>query len=310
AYALGEHSSAETLWDRAAKLSDTAPVTDVESAFLFDHREGKALTREEIDGDKDLVIAQLRAAYGDAEWMVTDRVINRMREESTARANRYFLNAVVPGDESYISLRHVDKAIEAAGADRIEPGDDVCVGFDGSRADDGTALYAVRMADGLVQRLGYWQRPVSAPPDWKVPGLAVEEAMREAFSTYKVIKFYGDPPYWPNEIDRLGRDFPEQVFEWFTSRRMPMWQALERFRIAIEEGDAKIAYDHDPQFGDVLRTHLGNAVRTPVPAGYGIAKPKQKSKIDAAIAATLAWEARADALVDGWGMHSVSRMIL
>jgi phage terminase large subunit-like protein len=55
-------------------------------------------------------------------------------------------------------------------------------------------------------------------------------------------------------------------------------------------------------YGDKrLQRHILNAVRHEVPQGVLIRKESRKSKkkIDAAIAAILAYEARADALADG-----------
>lgn len=289
AYALGEESFAERMWDRAAKLSKTAPVADLEGRFLFDHREGGPLTAEEIAGDRDLVMVELAKAYGDATWMISDRVVAELREGSLADANRYFLNAVVPGNEAWLNMRHVE-AVQTV--DRLKKGDVVCLGFDGSRADDATALVAVRVSDGLMELIDVWQKPPD-DDDWKMPGLEIEAALEEAFERFNVLRFYGDPPYWQNELDRLAQKHGKHVYEWHTSSRTKMAEALERFRVAIETRQARLSENQ------ILRSHLGNAVRVPVPAGYGIRKPKPTVKIDCAVAATLAWEARGDAIAGG-----------
>lgn len=294
AYALGEGSYAEKLWDRAARLSDTAPIADLETRFLFDHREGVAMTREQILGDKQVVLANLAATYGDATWMVTERVVNRLREMTVASANRFFFNVVVPGEEQYLSPEDIRNATVDTG-ELIADNDVVCVGFDGSRADDGTALVVVRLSDGLMQLEKYWQRPDPIPDEWRFPHQDVEETMNEVFRRYRVVRFYADPPYWNNELDRLRNAHPDEVYEWFTARGKQMHEALERFRLAVEDKTAQLVPNA------TLRAHLGNAVKVTNTAGYGIAKPKPKFKIDATVAAALAWEARADALVAGEG---------
>jgi phage terminase large subunit-like protein len=74
-----------------------------------------------------------------------------------------------------------------------------------------------------------------------------------------------------------------------------MVQAVERFRTAAMVGDLK----HD---GDArLTRHVLNAVTREVPQGILIQKdsPRSKRKIDLAVCAVIAMEARADAIADG-----------
>ncbi|WP_165975240.1 terminase TerL endonuclease subunit [Actinomadura rubrisoli] len=74
-----------------------------------------------------------------------------------------------------------------------------------------------------------------------------------------------------------------------------MSEAIERFHTGALTGHLK----HD---GDLrLQTHVLNAVRRESRNGYILSKekPKSKKKIDAAIAAILAYEAAGDALADG-----------
>ena len=74
-----------------------------------------------------------------------------------------------------------------------------------------------------------------------------------------------------------------------------MAQATERFRSAVTVGDLSHSGDAD------LSRHVLNAVTREVPQGLLITKdsPRSKKKIDLAVCAVLAFEARADAIADG-----------
>ena len=74
-----------------------------------------------------------------------------------------------------------------------------------------------------------------------------------------------------------------------------MVRALEQFHSAVVDG----GLTHDGSFG--LTRHVLNARRRAGRAGVGIAKdnPESPRKIDAAVAATLAWQARLEAVAAG-----------
>jgi phage terminase large subunit-like protein len=85
---------------------------------------------------------------------------------------------------------------------------------------------------------------------------------------------------------------------WMTGGRAGMIaRALEVFHTAVVEGELT----HDG--GYVLTRHVLNARRKPTSSGIHIAKehPDSVRKIDAAVAAVLAWRARVDAVAAGVG---------
>lgn len=294
-YKPGENSLAEEYWDRAKKLSGSAPVTDQSTGFLFDHRQGGPLSEEEINGDPELVLAELAKAYGDAAWMVNEDVVREMRESTVSDANRYFLNADVAGDAAYMSMSKWD---EAHSDERLKPGDFITLGFDGSRGDDSTALVACRVDDGLIQPLGIWNKDES-DDYWRVDSEAVHLAVSQAFTDFNVARFYCDPPYWDGDVDTWVKTYgAKKVIEWYTSRRAPMFHALERLRVGIELS-GELRHGGDPDLSRSLTLHVGNAIRVKNPLGYGIQKPKRTLKIDSAIAAVLAVEARGDVIAAG-----------
>jgi phage terminase large subunit-like protein len=178
--------------------------------------------------------------------------------------------------------------------DELRPGDRIALGFDGSIRDDATALIACRLHDGLIHPLGIWES--NGLPEWEVDVLAVDAAVVAAFKTFDVQWMYADPAYWQDIVGRWALEFGDTVvFEFWTGREANMARAIERFHTAVVT-DALIHTGH-PR----LARHIANTHKREVRSGYVLSKEhaKSKRKIDAAIAAILAYEARADAIADG-----------
>jgi phage terminase large subunit-like protein len=102
---------------------------------------------------------------------------------------------------------------------------------------------------------------------------------------------FADPPLWQTQIDAWATDFGQRVMR-FPTRRSRMIDAVERFRTDLVAGRLRHAPD------ELLTRHALNAQMREVRGGYWLAKPGATTadKIDAAVAAVLAWEARADVL--------------
>jgi phage terminase large subunit-like protein len=185
---------------------------------------------------------------------------------------------------------------QAATEERLEPGDRICLGFDGSRYGDATALVACRLEDGLLEPLGIWEQ-LPEQEGWEVPVGEVDKALSQAMDRFKVVRGYFDPPLWQTEIDQWAREFGEtQVMRFHTSRSR-MQGATERFRTDLVAG--RVSHTGDEH----LTKHVLNAQVRETRGGYWLAKarPGGTDRIDAAVAAVLAYEARADALSAGEG---------
>jgi len=173
--------------------------------------------------------------------------------------------------------------------DRLEDGDRVTLGFDGARVGDATALVACRVDDGLVQPLGIWEAPAGID-GWEVPAGQVDAAVANAFERFRVVRMYCDPPLWQSEVDGWAQEYGDVVMR-FATKRNRMIDAVERFRTDLVAGRLRHVGD------ETLTRHCLNAQVREVRGGYWLAKPGStaQDKIDAAVAAVLAWEARADA---------------
>ncbi|MFJ8041202.1 hypothetical protein ACIRBX_11920 [Kitasatospora sp. NPDC096147] len=262
----------------------------------------------ELDfADRAAVEAAVTEAYGDSSWVDVPGIADAIQDPRTpaAVAFRFYLNRIQENADGWMTKGDWEACLSED--DPILPGDQIAIGMDGSLRGDATCLVGVRLRDGKLFKIHLQENPRDPNrPDWEVDVLAVEAAVATAFSTWRVEWFYGDPPYWQEALGRWSITYgDDRVFEFWTNRPTRMATATERFRSAAAMRDLL----HD---GDLdLARHVLAAVTREVPQGTLITKqsPKSKKKIDLAVAAILAYEARADAIADGRLKKRRSRVI-
>lgn len=176
---------------------------------------------------------------------------------------------------------------------QLADGEEVCLGFDGARSGDATALVGCT-EDGYLFLLAAWEKPDGAR-GWEVPASEVDAAVAAAMERFTVRRAYFDPPYWQTEVDGWRREFGSAVEPWHTSRPTPMSAACERFQTDALAGAMR--HDADP----LLRRHVLAARKEATRTGHVIVREQRGDShyIDAAVAAVLAYEARADAQAAG-----------
>ena len=178
----------------------------------------------------------------------------------------------------------------------------ITVGFDGARTHDGTALVACEVSSGFMWLAGYWQAP-PGDDEWEVPSAQVSQVVASLFDRYKVKRMYADPFFWTTEVDDWrGRFGDDKVVSFATTSYKRIGLACMSFAQSITAGQVL----HDG--GSTLTEHVGNSVRQDtnirgdddVPI-WTISKERRGSprKIDAAMAAVLAWQARNDVIAKG-----------
>jgi phage terminase large subunit-like protein len=289
AYRPGEQSIAEetlTAW-RKQELSESV---------LVDHREAKGPIRIK---DKEHTVKQLTHVYGAAsEWMDFERLHREMLDPRScpdeATAARYFLNRPMTTRDAWIPTDIHERQMVR---DVVELGDSITLGFDGSFNDDATVLRGCRMSDGYLFRIGAWPKPENSV-GWEVPRSDVLATFREAFTRYDVVRAYCDPHEWRSDIDTLAVEFGDKrVVPWETRRDTAMAYALDRLHSDLMNG--QVFHDDDP----LAAEHYGNAYARHRGSLRLVRKehPNSPRKIDSVVADALAYEARADALADGWG---------
>lgn len=311
-FAPGEDSIAELTFREAESIL-TGKKKRGRNRLLYDHRYGVC---EDVS-DEQALIAAIKEAFGEAiEWNDVQAILD---EFYSLRANevdsrRYFLNAETSSSDSWLTAQQWDAL--AVPDKELRPRDVVTLGFDGSISDDSTALVACRVSDGHLELVDIWEKPDGKGfDDWRVDEVAVDAAVVGAMRKFKVVGFFADPAHWQNHLNVWHAEFAEKMqvkatvrrpLEWWTNRPTAMVSALERFMIAVKgkqisytAADDRIGRDRDLTV--TLRRHALNARRMPTRAGLQIRKefPKSPRKIDAIMAAVLAYEARGQAISEG-----------
>lgn len=303
-FAQGEESVAEATYKLAARIREKrAP----RQRLLFDHRWGECSDFT----DEPALRAALVDAYGDAmAWIDLDGLVDEFFEgrSEAVDSERYFLNS--PSSAVNAWLTEYEWAARCDAAKVVADKELITLGFDGSRkrtrgVTDATALVACRVSDGHVFEVRVWEQPANQP-DWQVPTTEVEAEVKAMFEQYQVVGFYADPAKWETYVAGWEAAYGTQLQVKATQQHPIQWwmtggraslitQALEKFESAVVDGEMT----HDGS--SALTRHVLNARRIPKRTGVQIGKPNPDSpmKIDAAIAAVLAWQARLDALAKG-----------
>lgn len=327
AFTPGEGSVAEGTWAYAEEVRK-GKVKD--PRLFFFHRQAGDHHKLDDDATEEEVRAAVEEASGRAAaaWSDLDSIVAQWFDPQTDRAyfRRVWLNQLVRGAaqafdmERFESLRGdwapegwtQDPATGAyvpSGGWLPAKGSLIVLGFDGSRVKDATALVGVDVATARMFTLGVWERPPGIQ-SWEVPYDEVDEAVTSAFSRWDVWRMYADPPYWETAVAawagrfgkyRRAKGAGPRVFEWWTNRTKQMALAVKAYEGAIRAGE----FTHDGH--PLLVAHHGHARRQDTNHFdedrrlFTIRKerPDSPHKIDAAMAAILAWEAYRDAIAAG-----------
>jgi phage terminase large subunit-like protein len=218
-----------------------------------------------------------------ASWITTDFLRRQAEDPELTDAQVLQLHGCVWAATDSTWIAPQEWASRAAVERSLRSGEQVVLGFDGSYRRDATALVACSL-DGFLSPLAIWERPERASPDWKVPRDEVEDTIAEAMERFEVLELACDPPGWHAEIDGWRDAYGDVVVEFATNVRARMAPACDRLRVAVLEGDA--SHDGNP----VLARHIGHCITKLTAAGPIITKETDARKIDAAVAAVVAFE--------------------
>lgn len=319
AYVPGDKTVAEksfTAYETQLKARKRNPRAKI--TILCDHREAP----ETVDVyDEKSLLEGLAVAYGESAdvnggWVNLERVVEDFwdPDNTVEDSRRYFLNQILQRADSWLSqleLRAVKDTTKV-----VKAGEMITLGFDGSRGrargvTDATALIACRVSDGHVFEpfpVSVWEQPAKwdRKKVWQPPVVEIEAAVDKAFSTWNVVGFYADPAKWESYIAGWEAKYgaklkakasgPHPIEWWMVGGRSSRTvAALAKFQNAVI--DKELTFDGSLH----LTSHLLHARMVPKPTGVQIAKahPDSEDKIDAAVAAVLAWQARLDAIAAG-----------
>jgi hypothetical protein len=327
AYIPGEGSVAEN--SAGAYFAMLEGRTRMETGLLYDHREAPGETDLT---ERESLTTGLRYAYGDSSdhpdgcvihdppcqpgWSPLDDIVARIwdldADEQQSRGD--FLNQITHASDAWISGPEWSGCLDRS--TQMAPRDAITLGFDGSRGrakgkPDATALVGCRVRDGHLFEVAVWEADDKATWEtWEPPLTEIEATLTDIFTRYRVVGFYADPAKdwrsyvnawearWGSQVEiRARREHP---FEWWMTggRSALVQQAVEQLEGSIRNRDAT----HDGSLA--LTRHMLNARRRLSHRKLALAKSSDYSerKIDAAVAAVLAWQARLDALAKGAGL--------
>jgi phage terminase large subunit-like protein len=226
----------------------------------------------------------IKVARGESYWVDPDRLYDEIQDPLTAEyvAKRYYFNQVVLVDIDRWLPQGVWATLRSQNDYHIGDHDRVVMGFDGSLNGDATAMVLVTVdrPKPFIQLWGLWERPHKAV-DWRVPRLAVMDAIRRACGKYTVVEIAVDPKLWQSDLEIL-MDEGYPVVE-FPQRGQEMIEATQR----LYEDITRARCEHDGN--ENLTRHIANAwVKDPLQPR--IQKESQSSRmwVDAAVAMVMA----------------------
>jgi len=258
-------------------------------------------------GSRESLLRGVEVAYGDSYWADPEDIVDRHIFDLKTPLDvslRFYLNWPRAAEDAWVTQQEFDRW---ANPDvELDDGDEITLGFDGSRTNDATSLIGCRIRDGFVFDLGTWEtEPLPGGGRTIVPVDEVDAAVARAFDRWNPVAFFADVREWESfskiEWPRLyaerlevmsvpgGRD--PQPIAW------DMRTHVSEFTAAAEMVNEEIigespAFYHDGSA--VLSRHVANARRRPNRFGISIAKESHDSpnKIDACVAMIIARHAR------------------
>lgn len=225
-------------------------------------------------------IDAIRAA-NPASWITTERLVALSRSPKLTPGQFLQLHGCVWASSAgaFLTLEEW-RALEDAGLS-LRRRDAVTVGFRGA---DGWALVACRAGDGALITLGGGPAGDTARED-------ADQAMQRALANYRVsVVFSSTSPEWRSVADSWRRDLGrKRVVEVYVERPSPRTdQIVKRFRADARE--RLVAHDGNRELAAAVL-----AARMTISRGHTYLTPdlERDAPISAALAAILAWEARA-----------------
>jgi len=243
-------------------------------------------------------------AYGDAHWVNTEHIVdNRILSPLTPLdvSKRFYLNWPESPEDAWTTQQLWARLAEPNFY--IEDGDDIAVGFDGSRVEDATALIGCHIQSGWTFSLGIWE-----PRGTRyIPVEEVLAAVEQAKKRFHICAFFADVKEWEETTKILwrklftdeyeldvwavpgGRD-PQPVAWDMRSHVGEFTQAAEMVLSEIEAEPPAFSHDGD----GVMGRHVLNSRRRPNRWGISIGKesPKSPKKIDGCVAMIISRHAR------------------
>lgn len=293
AYEPGLDSVAER--DREAWEKASAG-TNYEFGMLYDSLEASPDAPLAPDAALD-VIPSIR---GDSTWLHPPRIVQEIVDprNPASRSRRFWYNQIVAAEDAWVTRQEWDSC-----ADRTKivlDGEQITLGFDGSKRDDHSALVGCRVEDSHLFTIAIWD-----PDDYggEIPTEQVDGAVQRAFAAYDVVGFYSDYYPWESYVDAWAQKYGSQLCTKASGRNRVAWDMRGRQRESTQMAEAmhnailERTLTHDGN--GVASQYVYNARRRPNQYGVTFGKEHRESarKVDWLAAAMLARQARQDYMI-------------
>jgi len=305
----------ETVAEKAyVEWQDVQSGKSVDTGMMYDALEAPADTPvSEIPSEKEDPVGfaegieklkeGLNVARGDSTWLPIDDIVKSIlsTKNSIIESRRKFLNQVNAAEDSWLSPQEWDRIAVLDPELKLQKGQKIALGFDGSKSNDWTALVACRIEDGMLFLIKVWDPNKFGG---EVPREDVDATVHSMFASYDVVAFRADVKEFEAYVDQWSRTYKKKMrvnaspnnpiaFDMRGQQKRFAFDC-ERFEDAVIERE--VTHDGNP----VLRQHVLNAKRHPTTYdAIAIRKATKDSgkKIDAAVCAVLAFGARQDYLM-------------
>jgi hypothetical protein len=295
AWEPGQESVAEVTFD--AWVAQEEGRLKGKGKILYDSR----MSPPDIDFDDPASILRgVKEAYGDAYWVpfediVENRILSPKNPLSISK--RFYLNWPEAAEDAWTTQQ--EWSLLADRSYYIYDGDDITMGFDGSRTKDATALIGCHVESGFTFSLGIWETDDGRVP---IPVHEVDAAVRAAKERWNVVAFFADVNEWEEHTKVTWHTLFENIPVWSVPAgkdpqpvAWDMRSHVADFTFACEMTEGEIRSKAFVQDGDsFLGRHVVNARRRPNRWGISIGKesPQSSRKIDACVAMVMARHAR------------------
>jgi hypothetical protein len=296
--AIGSSSVAESTVESVETLGS--------KDILLDWRQpsGPAPERDDVEAvRREIIYVYGKHATTSGGWVNPDRQLAEALDPGTqwSDALRFYMNRRSTAGGAWLSK---DLWATCARPGRIvAAGEQIAVGFDGSKGEtehaDHTVLLGCCLSDGHLFVIRHFIPVQLGDGSWAINQRDVDAAVAQTFATYDVWRMYADPPYYGPWLAAWDARYPDRVVSFDTTKAWRMAPAIEAVETSTREG--LLSHSGDP----ALAEHVGNAVT--VNRGSAdqpkvvISKefPQSLRKIDLAVGAVIAYQARNDAVADG-----------
>lgn len=310
AWIPGRDSVAEASWD--AWVLQEEGRTRGSTSILYDARVAPPDTDLH---DEDSVRSALRSVYFDCDWkrphdrfgnpdhdadVDVESIMERIYDPDAKpwESKRKYLNWPTITEKAWADPAWWRVMIDT---DRVvADGEEIALGFDGSKSSDATALIGCCIADGHVFPIEIWEL---TEPGQEIDAEAVDAEVARAFRTWSPVAFFADVREWES-FTKLA--WPKAYGDRLKVKSVPSgkapqtvaWDMRSHVRDFTLEAELVLAeiiageFTHD---GDsALGRHVANARIAPNQWGESISKesPDSALKIDGCVAMIIARLAR------------------